>query len=198
MSEIWKDIKGYEGLYQVSSEGRVRSLNYHRMGITKLMKPEIINAGYYRVGLSKNGVTKRFFLHRLVAEAFIPNPNNLPIVNHKDRNPLNCNSNNLEWCDTPYNLSYDSAYERRVATRRSNNNYLISEETRKKLRDAKLGKHTAISMKCSQYTKDGQYIDTYPSMRDASLKTGVCHSSITQVCKGERKTAGGFKWRYAS
>lgn len=198
MEEIWKDIKGYEGLYQVSNLGRVRSLNYRRTGVTIILPPKKINTGYYRITLCKNGKKKRFFLHRLVAIAFVPNPNNYPIVNHKDRNPLNCAADNLEWCTVSYNLSYDSAYERRVTTRRANGNYAITNETREKMRDAKLGIHTANSMKVSQFTKSGEHIATFESMRDASLKTGVCHSSITQVCKGERKTAGGYIWRYAS
>lgn len=192
MKEVWKNIEGYEG-YQVSNTGKVRNA---KSG--KILKPEIINKGYYRIGLCKNGKKSKFFLHRLVALAFVPNPNNLPIVNHKDRNPLNCCSDNLEWCDSSYNNSYDSAYERRVATRRANGTYAITEETREKLRNAKLGKHSATSMKVSQFTKNGEYVATFVSMRDASLKTGVCHSSITQVCKGDRKSAGGFLWRYAS
>lgn len=191
MTEIWKDIEGYESLYQVSNLGRVKRGN-------RFLKFEIINKGYVRVGLCKDGKQTRFFVHRLVAQAFIPNPDNLPIINHKDHNPLNNCVDNIEWCDYYYNSTYDGARKMAVTTRRKNNNYVITDDTRQKMRNAKVGKHTPVSMKCSQYTKDGQYIDTYPSMREASLKTGVCHSSITQVCKGERKTAGGYRWRYAS
>lgn len=81
MEEIWKDVVGYEGLYQVSNLGRIKR--------DKLKKPELINKGYYRVSLSKDGTVRRYFVHRLVAEAFIPNPEKYPIVNHKDLNPLN-------------------------------------------------------------------------------------------------------------
>ena len=110
--EIWKDISGYEGLYQVSNLGRVKSLNYlghHKEVIKKpslpkktIMKP----SQYYKVILYKNGKAKNFFVHRLVAEAFIPNPDNLPQVNHIDHNPFNNRADNLEWCTAKYNCNH--------------------------------------------------------------------------------------------
>ena len=106
VEEIYKDIKDLEGLYQVSNLGNVKSLNYHRSGKSKLLKPGKDKNGYLFVILSKNGKMKTFRVHRLVAETFIPNPNNLPCVNHKDENPSNNNISNLEWCDYQYNNSY--------------------------------------------------------------------------------------------
>lgn len=99
MKEIWKDIKGYEGLYWVSDMGHVKN----RHGRT--LKPEI-RRGYYSVDLCKNGKRKKCHIHRLVAKAFLPNPNNLPMINHKDEDKLNNNADNLEWCDNTYNSQY--------------------------------------------------------------------------------------------
>ena len=114
MEEIWKDIEGYEGLYEVSSYGRVRSLgqfvnhNYggyaYRKG--RILKPGLGSKKYLSVTLSKNGIQKQYSVHRLVAQAFIPNINNLPIINHKDENKLNNCVDNLEWCDYKYNVNY--------------------------------------------------------------------------------------------
>ena len=101
MKEIWKDIKGYEGKYQISNLGKVKSL----IGNSKILKPEI-RTGYYSVSLMKNKKKHYYRIHRLVAEAFIPNPNNLPMVNHKDEDKLNNIASNLEWCDNTYNSQY--------------------------------------------------------------------------------------------
>ena len=117
MNEIWKDIKGYEGIYQVSNLGRVKALERTwysgRNGCTKRTKPEHImkyrlakNTGYCLLKLVKNGVEKHVFVHRLVAETFIPNPNNLPEVNHIDGNKENNCVDNLEWCTEKENISH--------------------------------------------------------------------------------------------
>ena len=102
MQEIWKDIKGYEGLYQVSNFGRVKSLH----GKEKILKPYHKSTGYIQVILCKNYKTVARMVHRLVAEAFIPNPENKSQVNHKDENPLNNVDSNLEWCSATYNINY--------------------------------------------------------------------------------------------
>lgn len=100
--EIWKDIEGYEGLYQVSSEGRVKSLKFGKEKILKNIKD---SKGYLKVQLHKEG-RKTFKVHRLVATAFIPNSNNLPEVNHKNENPTDNRVDNLEWCNRTYNINY--------------------------------------------------------------------------------------------
>ena len=117
MQEIWKDIKNYEGCYQVSNLGRVRSLtrkvktfNGVRTSNGQLLKPLKTNTGYYRVDLKQNQKDKYMSIHRLVAEAFIPNPNNYPIINHKDNNPQNNCVDNLEWCTQSYNVKYAYKY----------------------------------------------------------------------------------------
>lgn len=104
MKEIWKNIDGYDGKYQVSNKGRIKSFH----GKTKIRKPAI-SGRYYMVTLSNNGVVKVFNIHRLVAITFLPNPNNYPVVNHKDHNPLNNDVRNLEWCTQQYNSEHGNA-----------------------------------------------------------------------------------------
>ena len=101
MTEVWKDIEGYEGYYQVSNLGRVKGLKFKRM-----LKLCCDNYGYPIVVLSKGGIHRTRTVHRLVAESFIPNINKLPSINHKDENKLNNSVDNLEWCDTKYNCNY--------------------------------------------------------------------------------------------
>ena len=109
MEEIWKDIKGYEGLYQVSNLGRVKSLkNSSGKSRERIKTLRVSNRGYYLVNLCKNRYYETKSVHRLVAEAFIPNPENLPVINHKDENQLNNNFDNLEWCSQKYNLNYSA------------------------------------------------------------------------------------------
>lgn len=108
--EVWKDIDGYDGLYQVSNMGRVKSFKW---GKERILKPYETGNGYLRVELQ----SKPFKLHRLVAQAFIPNPDNLPFVNHKDENPKNNMVDNLEWCDNKYNINYGTTQERRISTK---------------------------------------------------------------------------------
>ena len=120
--EIWKDVVNYEGFYQISNLGNVRTVehittNGHlRKG--KDRKPFISWKGYKIVGLCKYGKIKAFPVHRLVALAFIPNPNDYPMINHKDENPLNNNVENLEWCDAKYNNTYGNRLEKAAQKRR--------------------------------------------------------------------------------
>jgi len=114
MKEIWKDIKGYEGAYQISNLGRVKTLRrkikHPRHGEylrpEKILRPRINHHGYLRVAFNVNKVTKDFFVHRLIAIAFIPNPHNYATINHMDGNKLNNDISNLEWCTQPENLSH--------------------------------------------------------------------------------------------
>lgn len=113
--EEWKNIIGYEGLYEVSNKGNVR--NVRRNKLLKLLKNKY---GYIQVYLYKNGIRTVFTVHRLVAKAFIPNPDNLPEVNHKNENPINNSVNNLEWCDHKYNSNYGNRTKNIVNTRVKN------------------------------------------------------------------------------
>lgn len=111
MIERWLPINGYEGLYEVSSNGKVKSL---KKGI--FLKTETLPSGYLRVYLTKNKNSRHFMVHRLVAEAFIPNPDNLPQVNHKDEVKTNNSVDNLEWCTAKYNNNYGNRKERMINT----------------------------------------------------------------------------------
>ena len=130
MQEIWKDIEGYEGCYQVSNLGRVKSLdrnvkgnksNYIRTG--KILSPKTHRNGYLVVGLCTDRKIKMYYIHRLVAQAFLPNLDRLPQVNHKDENKTNNNVENLEWCSAEYNTNYGTANDRRCESLKKRNNY---------------------------------------------------------------------------
>ena len=173
MMEKWKDIKGYEGLYQISNLGRVKSLPRIKYGRIKVSRETILvpilikKDGYYQVNVYLNGIRKKFSIHRLVAQAFIPNPNNYPVVNHKDETQDNNNVDNLEWCTVAYNTSYGTAIERRTA-------------------------------KCIktvyQYTKENEFIKEWDSAKQAEIKGGFISSHIGSCCNGKRNTHKGYKW----
>ena len=116
MEEVWKDIEGYEGLYQVSNLGRVKGINdYMKYKSGRILTQYLMDRGkgYYKVWLYKNTKRKMCYVHRLVAQAFIPNPNNYPDINHKDENSRNNVVENLEWCTEAYNMSYGTLQDRR-------------------------------------------------------------------------------------
>ena len=104
--EVWKDIEDYEGLYQVSDLGRVKALNFKRTGEEKFLKQQTNYKGYLYVGLCKDGRQKFVRVHKLVAKAFVPNPKNLPQINHIDNDKKNNCASNLEWCTCAYNINY--------------------------------------------------------------------------------------------
>lgn len=168
MKEIWKDIEGYEGCYQVSNFGRVKSLMY---GKEKILKLEKTNKCYFRVALCKNGKVKRYFVHILVCKAFLPNPDNLPFVNHKDENQSNNFANNLEWCDRKYNNNY------------GNHNKKVSES---------LINHPKFSKKLLCIETGVVYQSTHQAERDLGLSRGC----VSKACRGIYKKVSGFHWRY--
>lgn len=169
--EIWKDIEGYEGLYQVSNKGNVRTLKWYGGTQIKPITPTDNGTGYKKVGLSKQGKQKQFLVHRLVAMAFIPNPNNYEFVNHKDENKTNNVVENLEWCTKSYNsiyyLNYKPERKKEYADRFKKNPSPMTQRIPK----------THI-YKVNQYTKDGEFIATYDSPTEASIKTGISNSQI--------------------
>lgn len=163
MVEIWNDILGYEGLYEVSNWGRIR-----RNG--KILRPR--KSGYYgylSVALSKNGNERQVLIHRLVASAFLPNPQNFPCINHKDEDKTNNAVDNLEWCDHQYNCNYGTRNER------------VAEKKSKPV---------------IQYDLLGNFIEEYKSTHEAERKTRIDNNCISRCCNGKYKTAGGFVWRY--
>ena len=172
----WKDIPGYEGLYQVSNLGEIKSLNYRNTGKEKIIKPRKNKGGYLRVVLCKNGKQKDFLVHRLVAIAFIPNHNNYNQVNHKDENPSNNNVNNLEWCTSKYNSNY------------GNRNKKLSESHKGKkypmcgLKGEKNPNHRVV--KCLTTG------EVFSCISEASQKYDIHYSGITSYCRGKQKSAG--------
>jgi len=141
-TEEWRDIKGFEGLYQVSNLGRVKSLPKYTYskGYPQLRKERILNPR--GTGRKRNYLAVKFIdghqykVHRLVAEAFIPNPNNLPLINHKDENPLNNEVDNLEWCDNSYNVKYSAkpfTEEHKQKIREAHMGMKLTEEHKKKI-----------------------------------------------------------------
>ena len=167
MKENWTDIITHKGLYQISDLGRVRN---HR---GRILKGYTNSKGYQMVHLRTKDSNKLYSIHRLVAIHFIPNPDNLPEVNHKDEDKANNRADNLEWCTTKYNSNYGTR-NKRVAKTKRNNTY------------------NTKPVKCIELNK------TYPSTREAARQTGIDCSQISAVCNHKKnyKTAGGYHWRY--
>ena len=189
MEEIWKDIEGYEGKYQASNLGNVRSLNYRKTGELKLLKQSADKKGYKRVRLYKNGKGKTHRVHRLVAIAFLPNPNNYKEVNHKDECKSNNNMNNLEWCTREYNINYGTAMKR------SSENH----KGEKHPNYGKKGKDNPTSKPILMYDKEGNFIRRFDCIRDAKEYFGKARNfgSINNCLSGRSKTAYGYVFRYA-
>lgn len=185
--EIWKDIAGYEGLYQISSFGNVLSLKYCGSNKSHLLAPNPDHKGYLMVYLNKRGKRKTLKIHRLVASAFIPNTNNLPQVNHKDENKQNNCVENLEWCDGMYNVNYGTGIERRVKTARTSIAHIAHMK--------KLHEPNKIAI-CMIDPTTKEIIRHFDCGQTASNELHINKSSIYQVCKGIRETAGGYIWRY--
>jgi hypothetical protein len=191
MEEIWKDIEDYEGMYQVSNLGNVKSLPRKRtIKKERLLKPAINNKGYKMIVLCKKSKPKMFLVHRLVATAFIPNPNNYPQVNHKDSNPLNNCVNNLEWCTQQENIKYSWDYGNNSKYRNT-----IAENTDIRI---KRYKHTIArcSKKVFQYNLLGEYLAEYNSITEASQKNNINLKHISNCCRGIRKSCGNFQWSF--
>lgn len=183
----WKDIEGYEGLYQVSNTGKVRSLNYNKTGQKKILKLGIEKRGYKHVTLYKNNKRKIFKVHRLVAQAFISNPNNYPCVNHKDENPSNNHVSNLEFCTVAYNNSYGTRLERMSA---KNKGRKLSKEHKQKLSEAQIGKYAGAKNPAARKVmclNNGMIFDT---VKEAANWSSSSRSSIAKQIKGKQKTAG--------
>ena len=177
-NEIWKDIKGYEGLYQVSNTGRVKSFERTVVGRNgskrtireRILRPTPTRDGYLRVNLyDSSGKRKFFFVHRLVSEAFIKNPKKKSCVNHIDEDKTNNTASNLEWCN----------YE-------ENNNHGT--------RNARSAK--AQSKSVGQYTRDGELIKIWQSAHEVKRRLGFDQSAVSKAARGKYKTAYGYVWKY--
>ena len=170
-TEIWRTPinKGeiYDS-YQVSNLGRMINLNYRGTGKAKLMELTKRKDGYLKVTFSKNGKTDNILVHRLVAETFIPNPDNLPQVNHIDENKENNRVDNLEWVTAKENINYGTHNERAAKTK---------------------------SKPVLQLSLDGNLIREWSSTQEAG-RNGFDHSAVCRCCNGKQKSAYGFKWCY--
>lgn len=187
--EEWKNIKGYEGLYQINKKGQIRSLDRYatiKSGAQRIVKGKMKIAsirkdGYYSLILSKKGINKRYVVHRLLAETFIPNPENKCCVNHIDGNKQNNELSNLEWCSHVENMKH--AFK----TKLIDNEALIK-------RGAKISKERR--KKVAQFTKDNKLIAVYESQHEAEVATNIPQGRISFCCSGKYKTAGGFIWKF--
>lgn len=178
-----KVIPGFER-YEADSDGYVinRKTGRELHGAKQ-------RSGYIHVELQTDDGPKQMLMHRLIASAFISNPESLPFVNHKDEDRGNNRADNLEWCTAKYNQNYGTCASRRAASTewfyRSNT---IKEQARKN--------GATVSRPVLQISKDGDLVARYSSGKDASKNTGVDHSHLMECCAGKRKTAGGFAWKY--
>lgn len=182
MEEIWKPIKGYEDYY-ISNYGNVVSKKRKT-----IIRKTFIRNGYVAVVLFKDNVKKTFSVHRLVAISFLPNPNNLPQVNHKDEDKTNnfvyvnhdgnvdVDKSNLEWCNIKYNVTYGTTKKRMVSTR-NNKKSLNSEK------------------QVIQYSKNGDYITEYKSISEAARFNNLSLGDLSEACNGKRKTLNGYIWK---
>ena len=182
VNEIWRDIKDYPN-YMVSNLGRVKSLCNNKTSKEKIIKPNKINSGYLRVALYKNGNIKKYLIHRLVAEAFIDNPNKLPCIDHINANKTDNRICNLQWCSHKENM---------------NNPLTIDKMSKNAHLKNKFGAEHPLSKPIIQFTKNGEFIRKWDSAWDVLRELGINQGNICSCCKGKLKSAGGFKWQYAN
>lgn len=172
---LWKDVVGFEGLYIVSNFGEIRSVDHYvkcnsgkRLVKGRTLKPCDRGNGYPFVTMGKDGKQYNMSVHRVVAIAFLPNPNNLPEVNHKDTNTFNYSLDNLEWCDRKYNNNY------------SNRAYKAAVSKRKRILQI----------------KNETVIRIWNSISEIERNTGISAGNISECCNGKRSTAGGYSWKF--
>ena len=171
VGEIWKPVKGYEGIYEVSNYGRVKSAR------GKILKQYLNHQGYYKLGLTKGGKQKDLFVHRLVASAFIPNTRNVECVNHIDECKTNNNADNLEWVTHHENNCHGTARER------------ISKALQEYYKNN--GHHCRKPVRCVETNC------VYSGMRVASRETGISEGCLSACINGRQNTAGGYHWEWA-
>jgi hypothetical protein len=167
-TEIWKTISDYPN-YMVSSLGRVKSLNYKRTGKEEILKPCVDSIGYCNVGLCKDNKQKKIYIHRLVAQAFIPNPDNLSQVNHKDENKQNNCVDNLEFCDATYNNTYGTRLERASK---------------------------ACQKSVVQLDKNNNFIKEFSSITQVGNDLNISLGNVSNCCRGKVNFVGGYRWMY--
>ena len=176
MGDVWKDVPGYEGLYKISNSGKVKSLRFNHSSKEKVLRNRIVGGGYCQVILYKNKNKKAFYVHVLVANSFILNPNNFPEVNHKDGNKTNNHVDNLEWVTSKQNSVHAVKTGLRVVPK---------------------GKEHYRSKKINQYDKLGNFVKTWNSMNEIKRTLGYCTSNIFKCCNGIIKSSYGYVWKYS-
>jgi len=191
MEEIWKDIDDYFGIYQVSSHGRIKSLGRLVKGPShiggelyikgKLLKQVKRKDGYCGINLHRETVQNNFLVHRIVANAFIPNTENKPEVNHKNGIKTDNRVENLEWVTTSENL----IHAHKIGIKHPNKNLL-----------GKKGCEHPTSKIVIKYDLSGNFLEEFQSTHEASRLTGINRGSICQCSRGEYNSAGGYKWKY--
>lgn len=196
--EVWKPVRGFEGFYEVSNLGKVKSLDVvyvtkngrmlHRKG--KTLKPTPIDFGYSTVTLTKNGKYKRFLVHRLVADAFIPNPENKPFVDHINTDATDYRACNLRWVTAKENANNP------ITKQRNNTNSHTQEVNRKRVLTHILHNTKTCAKAICQYTKENLFVAEYESIAEASRKTGISENNIRVSVKNANRTAYGYFWRY--
>ena len=198
-TEIWKPVVGYEELYEVSNFGRVRSLdridsnNHPLKGV--ILKPYISNSGYLLVGLYKQQKRDRKLLHRLVAEAFIPNPDNKPEIDHINT----IKTDNTVFLNEDGSINYEKTNLRWTTRKENINNPLTKTKMRinaRKPSKGKYGKKHHRSKPIIQYDKEGNFIKEWECANDVERVLGISNKHIGSVCLGKRKSCGGYIWKY--
>lgn len=180
MKEVWIPIKGYEGLYEISNYGNVKALNYRNRGITKNITPKKHNRGYLHVILYKQNTSKSFLVHRLVAEHFIKKDANQNEINHKDGDKTNNHIDNLEWCTHKENIHHflDCLIDKKYGG------------VRKRRAFKRLNKVLQLDM-------NNNLLKTWDNLSSIKHALNFNESHIQEVCEQKRKTAYGYKWKYA-
>ena len=177
-------VKGFER-YTIDRDGTITNTETGHV-----LQAVIGKDGYVRADLyNGHGFHKVLLVHRLVAEHFIPNPDNHPCVNHKDECKYNNDVSNLEWCTYRYNMNYGTAKARR---REKMEAFYRSD----KIKEIARVNGAKVSKGIAQMTKDGALIQVFKSGKDAARETGINHSHLLECCAGTRKTAGGYIWKY--
>lgn len=189
--EVWKDIAGYEGLYQVSSHGNVRSLNWGNRGFVKNLYLKPHNKGYLQVELSNRGIKKMHTVHRLVALAFVPGYSEGLVVNHLDENKQNNRCENLEWCTTSENTKHSC----NIHPQRYSNN---GKHRHQSSRASSLKGRYLFGVPIIQCDQSGKTLQTWSSPVEIRNALGYSDWSIRECCRGKRKQAYGYIWQYAN